>query len=80
MSAWGDPACWWISRRKELFISCDDFPWFIDQPVRVLLNVEEPRPGHFHWPDIDVDLTEEIIEHPERFPLVARSPAKSTSG
>jgi hypothetical protein len=30
-------------------------------------------PGHFYWPDIDVDLTEDIIGHPERFPLTAQS-------
>jgi hypothetical protein len=42
-------------------------------PVVAILNVEEPRRGHYYWPDLDVDLTEEIIEHPERFPLVARA-------
>jgi hypothetical protein len=34
-----------------------------------VFNVEEPHPGHLYWPDIDVDLSLEIIEHPERFPL-----------
>lgn len=48
------------------------FPWFKDQPVGAILNVEEPSPGHYYWPDIDVDLTEEIIEHPERFPELAK--------
>ena len=47
----------------------EDFPWFKDVPVRKILNVEEPHSGHFYWPDLDVDLTAEIIEHPERFPL-----------
>ena len=39
---------------------------------REVLNVEEPTPGHFFWPDLDVDLGIESIEHPERFPLEAR--------
>jgi hypothetical protein len=52
-------------------MSYEDFPWFKDQPVTSILNVEEQSPGHFYWPDIDVDLTAEIIEHPERFPLKA---------
>ena len=51
----------------------DNFPWFKEQPVSVILNVEEQSPGHFYWPELDVDLTEEIIEHPERFPNVAHS-------
>ena len=51
-----------------MFMPYEEFPWFKDQPVKVILNVEELTPGHFYWPDIDVDLTEEIIEHRERFP------------
>jgi hypothetical protein len=34
-----------------------------------ILNVEQPSEGHFYWPDLDVDLTVDIIEHPERYPL-----------
>ncbi len=48
---------WLLAHDRELFMPYDEFPWFKDQPVRVILNVEEPSPGHFHWPDIDVDLT-----------------------
>ena len=63
---------WLLTQRKELFMSYEDFPWFKDQPIKVLLNVEEQSPGHFYWPDLDVDLTEEIIEHSGRFPLRAK--------
>ncbi len=64
---------WLLVHGKELFMSYDDFPWFKDQPIKAVLNVEEQSPGHFYWPEIDIDLTEEIIEHPERFPLKATS-------
>ena len=64
---------WILAHGRELFMPFEDFPWFRDQPVGAILNVEEPQPGHFYWPDIDVDLTEEIIEHPERFPKRAGS-------
>lgn len=59
---------WILSHDKELFMPYEEFPWFKDQPIKAVLNVEEPSPGHFHWPDIDVDLTEDIIEHPEKYP------------
>lgn len=59
---------WILSHDKELFMPYEAFPWFKDQPIKAVLNVEELSPGHFYWPDIDVDLTEAIIEHPERFP------------
>jgi len=63
---------WHLAHEKELFMSYDDFPWFKDQVVKSIINVVEQSPGHFYWPDLDVDLTAEIIEHPERFPLKAR--------
>jgi len=55
----------------ELFLSYQHFPWFKSQTVQAIARVEEPTPGHFHWPDLDIDLTADIIAHPEKFPLVA---------
>lgn len=63
---------WLLAWEKELFLSYEDFPWFKDVPVGKVLTVEEPTPGHFYWPDLDIDLTAEIIEHPERFPLKSK--------
>ena len=60
---------WLLTAERELFMSYEDFPWFKDVPIGKVLNVEEPTPGHFYWPDLDIDLTAEIIEHPSRFPL-----------
>jgi hypothetical protein len=63
---------WLWTKGKELFMPYENFPWFKDVPIGKILNVEEPSGGHFYWPDLDVDLTAEIIEHPERFPLKMR--------
>ena len=60
---------WLLAADQELFMSYEDFPWFKDIPVGKILNVQELTPGHFYWPDLDIDLTSEIIEHPKRFPL-----------
>ena len=62
---------WLLTRDRELFMAYDDFPWFKDAAIGKILNVTEPTPGHFFWPDLDVDLGIESIEHPERFPLRA---------
>jgi hypothetical protein len=62
---------WLLADGRELFLSYEDFPWFKDVPLKTILNVEQPSPGHFHWPDLDVDLGLDSIEHPERFPLKA---------
>ena len=57
---------------KEMFMSYDDFPWFKDQPIKNIFKVEEQSPGHYYWPELDVDLTNEMIEHPKKFPLKAK--------
>ena len=63
---------WLLVEGRELFMSYEDFPWFKSASVGEILNVEQPTSGHFHWPDLDVDLGIESIEHPERFPLKAK--------
>jgi hypothetical protein len=60
---------WIFIRDKEYFMSYDEFPWFKDQTVKSIINVEEPTKGHLFWPDLDVDLSEESIAFPENFPL-----------
>ncbi len=64
---------WLLVRDKEFFMSYDNFPWFKNQSVASITHVEAPSDNHFHWPDIDVDLTFESIKHPEQFPLIAKN-------
>ena len=64
---------WLLAGDKEYFMSYEDFPWFKNAAIKAVLKVEELSPGHFYWPELDVDLTLEIIEHPERFPLEAKN-------
>lgn len=63
---------WLLVDGRELFMPFDEFPWFKSAPVAAILNVERLRPEHLYWPDLDVDLTLDSIEHPERYPLKAR--------
>lgn len=63
---------WLFAGDRELFMSYEDFPWFRDVPVGQILNVKEPTLGHFYWPDLDVELSEEIITHPSRLPVKAK--------
>jgi len=62
---------WLLAGERELFMPYSDFPFFKDVAVGKILNVEQATPGHFYWPDLDVDLGIETIENPDRFPLVA---------
>lgn len=63
---------WLFAAGKEYFLSFEDFPWFKDAPIGDVILVEEVSSGHFHWPRLDIDLSLEIIENPQSFPLVSR--------
>lgn len=57
---------------RELFAPFEQFPWFKQAPVEATLKLERATPGHLYWPELDVDLTVDSIEHPERYPLAAK--------
>lgn len=63
---------WLFLRGRELFVPFGKFPWFRDAPIAKLVHVQLPSSDHLHWPDLDVDLAVESIEHPERFPLISK--------
>ena len=63
---------WLFLGDRERFVSFAEFPWFRDASIAALCNVERPRPGHLYWPDLDVDLATESIDHPEQFPLISQ--------
>ena len=68
---------WLLIGDQERFIPFKHFPWFRDAAIGQLLNVELPAPHHLYWPDLDVDIEVESIEHPERYPLVSRARANN---
>ena len=63
---------WILVKDKELFLSYEDFPWFKDKTIKDITKVELFGEGHLYWEKLDVDLSIEMIEHPERFPLQAK--------
>ena len=63
---------WLYLGDRELFVSFDEFPWFEDSPVSRILHVERPQDNHLYWPELDIDISIESIEHPERFPLKSK--------
>ena len=66
------PSAWTVGER-ELFVPFKEFPWFREASVRELTNVQLPSPHHLYWPDLDIDLAVESIEHPEKYPLVSKA-------
>lgn len=63
---------WVLIDDRELYLPFEVFPWFKDATVAAILHLERPQPHHLYWPDLDVDLSLDSIEHPEKYPLRAR--------
>ncbi len=63
---------WLLIGENERFVSFETFPWFQDASIAQLTNVKLPSSHHLHWPDLDVDLAVDSLDHPERYPLVSR--------
>ena len=63
---------WLLIGERERFVPFKEFPWFKDARINELVKVELLSPDHLYWPELDVDLAVESLEHPERFPLVSR--------
>lgn len=55
-----------------MVLSFESFPWFEDGTIREVLNVERVSATHLYWPDLDVDVHVDSIDHPENYPLVSK--------
>ena len=64
---------WILTREKELFLPYEQFSWFKDKTINDITKVESFGEDHLYWENLDVDLSLEMIEHPERFPLQAHT-------
>ncbi|NBQ89111.1 MAG: DUF2442 domain-containing protein [Betaproteobacteria bacterium] len=63
---------WLLADGGELFLDFEDFPAFRNASIAQMAKVTEPSPGHYYWPELDIDVGLASIRHPERFPLIAK--------
>ena len=64
---------WLLIGEDESFVPFKEFPWFREATIAELTNVELPSTHHLYWPDLDVDLAVESLDHPERYPLMSKA-------
>ena len=60
---------WLFVAGKEYFLSYEDYPYFRDQTLSAIQNVQLAHGYHLYWPELDVDLEIDNLEHPEKYPL-----------
>ncbi len=54
---------------KEYFLRYRDYPCFRDQILSAIQDVQLLHGHHLYWPQLDVDLEIDNLEHPEKYPL-----------
>jgi len=60
---------WLLVKGREYFLSYEEYPYFRDQTLRAIQNVQLLHGYHLYWPELDVDLEIDNLEHPEKYPL-----------
>lgn len=63
---------WIFVKGKEYFLSYKDYPYFKDQILKAIQNVQLLHGYHLYWPELDVDLEIDNLENPEKHPLKAQ--------
>ncbi len=68
---------WIILKAKEYFLSFDEYPWFKDANISAVTDIVFSHNHHLYWPQLDVDLSTDILDNPGKYPLIYK---KNTSG
>jgi len=63
---------WIFIRDSEYFLPFEKFPWFKNAKISQISNVELWHQNHLYWPELDVDLSLEIIDQPGKYRLIAK--------
>ena len=63
---------WLYIKGKEYFLSYEDYPYFKDQTINDIQNVQLLHDFHLYWPSLDVDLEIDNLENPEKYPLKSK--------
>lgn len=68
---------WMLVKGTEYFLSYEAYPYFKDQTLRAIQNVQLLHGYHLYWPGLDVDLEIDNLENPEKYPLQSKRAKKS---
>jgi hypothetical protein len=63
---------WLLLGEKEIFLPFNDFPWFKDARISEISDVSLLNEEHLYWEKLDIDLTLNMIQNPQKYPLIAK--------
>ena len=63
---------WLFVNGHEYFLNYLDYPYFKEQTIKAIQNVNLLIGYHLYWPDLDVDLEIDNLENPEKYSLKSK--------
>lgn len=63
---------WMLYGEKEYFLPFNDFPWFRNARIAEISDITLLKEKHFFWEKLDVELTLNMIENPQNYPLISK--------
>lgn len=63
---------WLLIDNEEFFLPFDKFPWFKNSTIDEITDIKKEGKHHLFWEKLDIDLTVEMIQNPDKYPLVAK--------
>jgi len=63
---------WLFVKGREFFLTYKDYPYFRDQTLKSIQDVQLLHDYHLYWPELDIDLEMDNLENPEKYPLKSK--------
>ena len=64
---------WLFVKDKEYFLNYKDYPYFREQVLSAIQDVQLLHGYHLYWPQLDVDLEIDNLDNPDNYPLQCRT-------
>ncbi len=64
---------WLFVKDKEYFLNYKDYPYFREQVLSAIQDVQLLHGYHLYWPQLDVDLEIDNLDNPDSYPLQYRT-------
>ena len=63
---------WLLLGEKEYFLPFNEFPWFKNARISEISDVAVLNNKHLYWEKLDIDLTLNMIQNPQQYPLISK--------
>jgi hypothetical protein len=60
---------WLLTEEGEFFVSFERYPAFSSAKLRQVFHFEQDGDA-FYWPELDIDIELDALQHPEKYPLI----------